>query len=121
MSYSRNRQAFQKDLLAGSVRTNGLILMSLWLPAGKTYVIYNLYCFMSTGGTVATTVTLTQDGGSTLATLITTALAYAKWDATGPLTITPAAAGSKLQLTQNVTDVLGVGSLFLDMDMPFPV
>ena len=82
-------------------------------------MIYGMRCFMSTAGTVATTITLNLDGGSVLATLITTALGHATWNLTDPIAVVGVTAGSKLQLTQNTTDVLGVGTFALDMEKPF--
>ena len=121
MSYSRYRQQYQKDLLSGSVRTNGLILASFYIPPGKTIIVYGMRAYMSTAGTAATTITLNQDGGATLATVTThTSTGHKNWDATAPLVITGAAStGSRLQLTQNTTDVLGVGTLLLDMEQAF--
>lgn len=119
MGYSKYRQDYNLNLLPTSVRTNGLVLASFYIPPTKTLVVYNLRVYMSTGGTVATTITLSQDGGAVLGTVITTAIGHATWNVTGPLYLVGAAAGSRIQLLQVTTDVLGVGTLCLDMGKAF--
>lgn len=119
--YSQNRQIFTRDLLG--TRTDNLVLLSLSIEASRTYIIFGLRVYQVVVGTAGTSFDLELDGAviATVAYANTSGNTIKNSATTFPITITGAAAGSRLQITQNVAEVAATARqvILLDMEAPF--
>lgn len=121
MSYARYRYMITVPLAAG--RTLNQVLHTIPLAGNRIITIFNFYVYITTAGAASSKIELLFDGAA-----VSPALTITNGTSTGlvgrdnpttrtmPLTVTTAAAGSRLTVNQAVADASGVGTLVLDID-----
>lgn len=119
--YSKYRQNFNLTLLG--TRSDNAVLYNLSIEANRVYEIYGFFIYQIVVGTASTALDLELDGvvigtcayGNTGAGTIKTSAT------TFPISITGAAAGSRLQITQNVAEVSATSLQVVTLNMSTPM